>query len=1152
MLRLHRCLARDTTRRLGLTTSFISKSSIILYHNNVIPNKALVRHFHERITLNEPRTSLHGYMNQNKRSKLNPKIILHDYSSVEQLVNSDSLREKYLIALRDSSFYTDKEIDIIEGIFNHAIDLAFGFKDPTTINLVLEIWRIAFDKRNDHPSLIQLQIRLLKQKNDLVYMLINSKNYAFYDLFIRPLYNNSKFIGLEKSWEDTLISTFELGNDGKIVRLNRNKVKNYLSDNSVDIQTRRRLLANLIKTLIINTESYDGKYTYISHFFEFLQVLGDDHFRFIGKEYNSYHKVLSLIAIPFEGFGFLKHVSNITTIFENQHIPPKHQADLITSFMRSIAFSPNNVLNYWKFKLDTYYSEDEMNGLNYKDLKYAMMALLELNEYQKVVDLYEEFSEFHDDDHIEILLSLSDRMKDWKSMQRRFEDMYGKGNLPFVVHYAIVMNALASTGASSEVEQLFQQLKDRQLIPDRNVFAALIKSKVTDNDFDGALAYFNSFCELVKTGKLEVEGKSALFMLVFESYVNSNDLDGALVFLDKALKDPEIQALNVIDAAIIAKLIDLAAGQFRLNEVVKLKKLSETLDLSHDDLSLSVARAYAKFGQFDLADKAVYEAHKNSRIPFTNAKVYDFQLKLYRIWYNQLTHSNKRTNCKLRTKFIIKFASNSKSKIISPRKNETLYKEIINFYIQEKDMAGAYDTLEKVKKKSLLAEDHYLPFLKYYSSFENFKAHSSVLKLYKEMVSYRIDLSAKTYVFLMRTMLFLDKQNQKGYGHSLRLLTSVFEMNGLSLKVVHPIAKVEYPKLRSNSTQLCIVVSDYVHATQNRGNADMLFQFFQQMKEVLGTGMTIDFKMTVCNEMSKIYFQTGEIDMAIKLIDSGIADLEQVISKLKANYPSDMKFSIPRQLENQYRHLVIMKMKNLQDKDLVGILKRSSELGIKLGGNQYNDIITTLLERSVSVEDMDLALKVSEDHLVSGNKVNVFIALTLRRWYRTIIYILSANTPAEELMSKYEILNQFYGVSSISELKKEFGNDIERVSNELDMDMKKKSKLVLHSKWRLRKVLQNIPVVFSPGRQIDSENKISHTNASLFIRRLKRWPISESSTALKAKYPKSFDFLHNNHTSLVAYNRFRERIDQIIPPQRDEATHERLHRWTQALRELKL
>lgn len=133
--------------------------------------------------------------------------------------------------------------------------------------------------------------------------------------------------------------------------------------------------------------------------------------------------------------------------------------------MSATASAPNYVLKYWQYKV----KHSRQMGLapsrvlNYKDLKYAMQSLLSMNYHKEVEELYWNFPTLHDDDQIEVLLELCAVSKDWEGLQKRFEEMYGRGNLPLTVHYAIVMNALATVGAKQEVDNLFQQLIERKL-----------------------------------------------------------------------------------------------------------------------------------------------------------------------------------------------------------------------------------------------------------------------------------------------------------------------------------------------------------------------------------------------------------------------------------------------------------------------------------------------------------------------------------------------------------------------------------------------------------------------------------------------------------------------------------------------------------------
>ena len=77
-----------------------------------------------------------------------------------------------------------------------------------------------------------------------------------------------------------------------------------------------------------------------------------------------------------------------------------------------------------------------------------------------------------------LILELSKVTKDWNALQKNFENMYGRGNLPLTVHYGIAMQALNTLRADEELGRLYDQLQKRGLHLNSTVMDALIRSKI--------------------------------------------------------------------------------------------------------------------------------------------------------------------------------------------------------------------------------------------------------------------------------------------------------------------------------------------------------------------------------------------------------------------------------------------------------------------------------------------------------------------------------------------------------------------------------------------------------------------------------------------------------------------------------------------------
>ncbi|KAK6203241.1 uncharacterized protein RJT21DRAFT_119387 [Scheffersomyces amazonensis] len=1170
MLRLHRCVVSSTSRRIINRIQYSVISRVLTnpsINNNDIPrsNHIFVRSISQyKIAVKqgilEDELPVDAF--ETDIEKLKPIRLFPEFSSVDQLINSKTIRSEYFKAIEISSEISEDEIKSIVEMFSNALDLAYGFHEQQIQNFACSLWQTVFSIESTHESISQLQDQMMEQKHKLINMLILSQRYQYYIDKIVPLYDIPKYKDLQNSWHDTLISTFELQITKDGPSFNKEKIANYLSDTTKSIRDRRNLLSTFAESGITSNSSYERKDQFIIAFFQFLHSIGDEHVDFQNPEFKPYIKVIQLLAIPNRNTSTKGHIEKLVKICDSCHID---YSELITTIMYSIPFNENVSLSYFNYK-----SRVLDYKLNYKDLKYAMAALLNLRNFSKVVDIYETFPKLRHEDQLEVLLLVSERMKDWKAMQKRFEDMYGRGELPFVVHYAIVMSALASIGKRKEVDLLYEQLKGRNLIATHYIHRALIRSRIVDDDIEGAIECFNNFMNDVSNKKVETneKGISSTFLLVLNSYIELGDLDGALTRLSKTLEDKTLKPYKIVDGKTLAGLISLAAKHSRIGDIVKIQEIANQLGENNEDVSIAIASAYGKFDQYELADKFLYKAHKQSVIPFTNSEIYAFQIRNYRWWHSIETNSVKKAYCKSRLKYIVNSILSNKFKMLSFKNRGLLYRQIIAYLISQKNLSMAHSCLKHLRIAQIIEEDHYLPFLKFYSSIDSFKMKSHVLDLYKRMVEDRVELSVRTHVYILKTMLFLDKHNKTNFQNSHRLLESVLDMNGLSLVDSVPIPKRLNPLLRKNAQDLCQLISDYVKVVKDEDNSNILFRFFNQMRDALGTNMSIEFKSTVCISMSQIYFQKHEYPLALRLVESGINDIISQINQLKSDYPSDIQFRVPRNFQNIYRQLISFKLQYDQP-DLIKLLQQTIDSNIPLGGMQYNKIFQKLFDDDMTNDNLDVILKICENSLVSTNYLELFITSTMRRWYKISIYLLAAtnsnsntnidsnpdtntDTNTNQIFNKYNILNKYYNVESFEQLQQEFG-DIEQTKLMFNSELQAKSNLILHANWVERRVLNNIPSIFVPGKRINSENKI------FLITSYELWKYisligEEQISILQEKYPRTLNFLRINGFARSRMLQFETEIDKVKPPPFDseEILYDKRRRWIDALKSMGL
>ncbi|KAG2735451.1 hypothetical protein G9P44_001665 [Scheffersomyces stipitis] len=1080
------------------------------------------------------------------RKVLRKNTLQGDYYQVGTLLEDPSLKDEYLNALEVAETFSDVEIDLISANYSNLLEVMAGFREKEALDLLVDIWTIVFNKKGRKiKSARKLQQSLLQKRQQLVDILMDARRYDIYETLIQPLSEDSSFSEKRTQSDDFMIICQLKYQDGKL-SLNKHGILRYLRDEYIPMHKKRQFLERLTRSGIIYASNDEERYLFIKYFMEFSKVMGDIDMNFVDSQFKVYEKVLRLMAIPPEGFE--QHITELYHQFVKLDFEPEAFNNLLTSLMSATASAPNYVLKYWQYKV----KHSRQMGLapsrvlNYKDLKYAMQSLLSMNYHKEVEELYWNFPTLHDDDQIEVLLELCAVSKDWEGLQKRFEEMYGRGNLPLTVHYAIVMNALATVGAKQEVDNLFQQLIERKLEASTSVFISLINSRLYYNDIDGAKKCIDLYLSL-SFGEKEKDALPKLYSLIFDVYIRSSSLQEVMDFFESTLKRQAELGVQLINSKVIVQVIDMASSNYGLREIERLKSIAEYLNLGNNEVYLGLIRTYTRMDQFERADEISYEAHRHSEIPFNDSKVYAAQLRNFRFWQRSSTHSEKREYYRSRMTFISFLADDVRLEK-SLALNAGFFTEVIKYLLSEDNVKEAYAMLRKVEKLELLRETHYVPFLKYFSRTRNSKSRNEVMKLYQEMIEKNITVSSLAYVFLLRVSLETDHGHGLGFKNSLSLLETVFKLHGIALtrgeKLEQP--QVSALMLYQNYVNLCRMLSDYIITT--KGDSDMLMHFMEQVRSKLGEVIGIDFTITSSIEMAKVYESEGNKVKSQGFIDFGMVDLRHFISRFHANYPfkKSEEVVVPRALSKPLRTLITMKMRTDSRDVYIDILNESHDL-VTLSGIQYNQLMKGILPTS-NINILNKILFACEHHLVSGNWVEIQIMNKLQYLYKLIIYHLIRLHGENKVMSRYSILNNYYNIKSLSQLDSEFA-ELEDPYETLKYEVETHIRSITTRNYSVEDVIRHIPKIFAPERHIRTRNKISHTNSSQLW-----WNISKhcKDDILKAydlmqEYPNLMEYLMYNNSARYRMICFRDEINKIRPPRSREGYNDRRFRTISAL-----
>uniref|UniRef100_A0A060SW87 ARAD1A02838p n=1 Tax=Blastobotrys adeninivorans TaxID=409370 RepID=A0A060SW87_BLAAD len=150
-----------------------------------------------------------------------------------------------------------------------------------------------------------------------------------------------------------------------------------------------------------------------------------------------------------------------------------------------------------------------------------MKSLYREKRYRDVISLYSSNPDLQSSQHYSVLLQCYIQLGDWEGLQSLFESMFGKGELPDLTHYRIVMTALAKIARVDVVDMLFDGILSRQLKPSTDILNAVMYSRLAIGDPKGVEDLFKRF------ESFGVDHNSKSYRILIYAYRDAKDLEKA-------------------------------------------------------------------------------------------------------------------------------------------------------------------------------------------------------------------------------------------------------------------------------------------------------------------------------------------------------------------------------------------------------------------------------------------------------------------------------------------------------------------------------------------------------------------------------------------------------------------------------------------------
>ncbi|EGV65423.1 hypothetical protein CANTEDRAFT_119827 [Yamadazyma tenuis ATCC 10573] len=1063
---------------------------------------------------------------------------------------------------------TVEESISIQKLFYNILDwstLADGENEDDFL-LACEIWHASFSKLE--PELTKLQELLVAKRDIFVHVMMNNRNYLAYEYLMKSLVDAHAQI--PKKWCDVQAETFGFTKENGKTVFNTDKISAFLSDPANSKQSKRTLISSFLRIGIHNDRS--DQTNLISQFIRFLMQTTDQHLLLTKNAHSSYRSALYALVDYYEREE--NSIEEIGGIFEQLFL---RNSDVFYNFLSTMLKAasiraPIQAKKYWAYKRQCSQAS-ERDHITPDDLTSVMSALFSLRDFEGVSAISKNHPDHYHENQLSIFLKVSRAKNDWKMLQDQFEAMYGKGHLPYATHYSIVMNSLAALGEKTDIDRLFNQLKKRNITPTPSIWGALIKCRIVLNEFEEAQTIFEKYLEelsrTASSGGSTSSQTASIYRLMMSVKLKSPNKKEVLTFFESSLDRQRQEDVVIVDSKTVTKVIRYFEEAYAFKEVQYVREICEKLDIMDEDIYCSLIRAYSRFTQHEMADNLALEAHHKSITPLMSSRILKEQLKNYRHWFKNRDTKEEKWYIEARSEQIIKSVYRENT---SKHDLQGLYVEVERYFSDTFQVGFAFRYLEKIKAIGTPREEAYIPLMKHFASKNKIQGYQKIIQLYKEMGSLGIKCSVHSFKFLMKAVLFVDQHVNQNFSRSEKLLESIlmtndFQFPGSNSRLLEKEGgptRTAKANIDHVATGLCQVVSDYLRETpgSQAEKAEFLVDFLSQLRERLDHKMKLQVRLSVYLEMGKLYQRFGNLQAASSLISNGIAELNTFIERYIEEYPvpHDYNFEvvIPRSIMRNYRtlmylHIQVLRQNRSSPEAYLEIAKNCERNNIRLNG-QDNNIIVEELMKMEKFKAFDNIFFITENFLAAGNLNEVSLQRHLQTLYTLFMREKCKVTSTSRLKSTYSILNDFYNIGDLEQLKKGSRENTSGRSQFVSALKSFGKRFSDVGDYDINYVMKNPEIFFSPEKRLTSVNKLQPIISILLFRYLKGYTRMNKQKLflLMDKYPESIECLFLSQASKFRTETFRARINRIISPPADkiESFLERRIRTRRALRRI--
>ncbi|VVT56502.1 uncharacterized protein SAPINGB_P005111 [Magnusiomyces paraingens] len=455
------------------------------------------------------------------------------------------------------------------------------------------------------------------------------------------------------------------------------------------------------------------------------------------------------------------------------------------------------------------------------DLYYAMKSYIKMKLPDEALLIYNSNPRLHNDWLFDIVLEAYGKKEDWIGMRQVFDSLFGRGELPNLNHYRIVMEAISKIAQTDVIEFMYNNMLSRNLNPTVSIYNAIMYGQYALGDLDGVKKAFG----MLNSSGLSPDTSSYNIMLM--TYRDLKDLDSALEVLQMATaKEHKISRVIITTIlSLCAERKDPVNGQIVFNWILE--------SGGHPDLTSynALLHCYAE-SKSKVKFKELYRRMRKLKFPLridTATILFSF-------------YSETRDIVNLNN--LVKTMDHEKIP-----QDKIFYSTVLKHLCDSNNMEQAEQVIETMSQSSEKPDVYHYSILM--DGYLNHKNYAKVFSIYESLPSLGIDPSFHTSAILLQALQLASKKSPELKGKSKILLTEY-----LDEKDTVDLTSSYWPRYAVPPELSKVVARSYADGAK----PDEIIKVMEKMQEQHGPGNVMEGHIVLMRKLLEAYGKARDWD----------------------------------------------------------------------------------------------------------------------------------------------------------------------------------------------------------------------------------------------------------------------------------------------------